>query len=178
MIWKFLKFVLGLFYDKRFLQGRFFERTRGGYLWALRGVLWQRVFGFNRAARFPVSPMNSLVNPAGLVFHPDDLNNFQGVGKYFYSVGATITIGHGTYIANNVGIVTQNHVLDDLDRTTAGEAVTLGERCWIGMNCVIMPGVELGEGTIVGAGSVVTRSFPGGRVVIAGSPAQVVKTLP
>jgi len=50
----------------------------------------------------------------------------------------------------------------------------LGERCWIGMNSIILPGVRLGDGTIVGAGSVVTHSFPGGQVMIAGNPAKII----
>lgn len=37
------------------------------------------------------------------------------------------------------------------------------------MNATILPGVELGDHTVVGAGSVVTRSFPEGYYVIAGT---------
>lgn len=47
MIWKLLNRLLGLFYDRRYLTGRFFERSRGGYVWALRGILWQKILGFN-----------------------------------------------------------------------------------------------------------------------------------
>ncbi|MDT4068951.1 type 8 capsular polysaccharide synthesis protein Cap8J, partial [Staphylococcus aureus] len=58
-----------------------------------------------------------------------------------------------------------------------GEDVKIGNYSWIGMNSVILPGVELGEHTIVGAGSVVTKSFPEGNVVIGGNPAKIIKKI-
>ena len=45
------------------------------------------------------------------------------------------------------------------------------------MNSVILPGVKLGTRTIVAAGSVVTKSFPEGYCVIAGSPAKIIRYL-
>jgi len=45
------------------------------------------------------------------------------------------------------------------------------------MNSVILPGIILGDHTIVGAGSVVTRSFPEGKIVIAGNPARLLKKI-
>jgi acetyltransferase-like isoleucine patch superfamily enzyme len=63
-------------------------------------------------------------------------------------------------------------------RHLPGPPLRLGARCWVGMNSVILPGVELGENTIVGAGAVVTRSFPEGHCVIAGNPARKLRDLP
>ena len=125
---------------------------------------------------WPVSARIHIVKPENITFHPDDLNNFQGFGNYFQAIGPII-IGRGTYIAPNVGIITANHSFRDLDMHTQAEAVTIGEKCWIGMNSVILPGVVLGEGTIVGAGSVVTRSFPEGHCVIGGNPAKTIRIL-
>ena len=45
------------------------------------------------------------------------------------------------------------------------------------MNSVILPGVRLGTRTIVGSGSVVTKSFPEGYCIIAGSPAKIIRHL-
>lgn len=53
----------------------------------------------------------------------------------------------------------------------------IGDKCWIGMNSVILPGVVLGDNTIVGAGSVVTKSFENGHCVVAGNPAKLIKRL-
>lgn len=58
-----------------------------------------------------------------------------------------------------------------------GKDVVIGEKCWIGMNSVILPGINLGGNTIVAAGAVVTKSFPQGNVVLAGVPAKIIKEL-
>jgi acetyltransferase-like isoleucine patch superfamily enzyme len=36
----------------------------------------------------------------------------------------------------------------------ARQPVIIGDRCWIGMRCIILKGVELGEGCVVGAGAI------------------------
>lgn len=98
-------------------------------------------------------------------------------GTYFQAFGK-INIGRGSYITQNVGIITANHNLHDLDSHSQPRDVNIGEKCWIGMNSVVLPGVTLGPHTIVGAGSVVTKSFPKGNCVIAGNPAKIIRHLP
>lgn len=55
-------------------------------------------------------------------------------------------------------------------------AIQIGERCWIGDGAVILAGAHIGDNTVVGANSVVKGVFPA-NVVIAGSPAKVIKSL-
>jgi acetyltransferase-like isoleucine patch superfamily enzyme len=126
---------------------------------------------------FPARLGCTLNNGHRIHFHPDDLNNFQANGTYFQNRDADIHIGRGTYIAPNVGIITANHDLQDLDKHLPGQDVVIGRNCWIGMNAVILPGVVLGDRTIVGAGSVVTRSFAQGNCVLAGNPARLLRNL-
>jgi acetyltransferase-like isoleucine patch superfamily enzyme len=114
---------------------------------------------------------------SNVYFDLDDLNNFQSFGVYFQCIDANIFIGKGTYIAPNVGIITSNHDPLDLGRHLPGEDIVIGEKCWIGMNSVILPGVRLGDRTIVGAGSVVTKSLPEGNCIIAGNPAKVIRKI-
>jgi len=53
-------------------------------------------------------------------------------------------------------------------------AVCIGDRVFIGDNCVIMPGVNIGMGAVVGANSIVTSDVPTNTMVM-GAPARPVK---
>lgn len=174
-------FILGnaigrFYYDKKYLTGKHFE----GHLFGALAIGWEWVFidmlgrKMNREVRWPVSPKISVVGPENIYFHPDDLNNFQGSGNYFQGIG-NIYIGQGTYIAMNVGIITSNHTIGNLDLHDKPESVTIGKKCWIGMNSVILPGVTLGDNTVVGAGAVVSKSYPEGNCIIAGNPAKIIR---
>jgi len=55
--------------------------------------------------------------------------------------------------------------------------VTIDEYAFIGLNCVILPGIKIGKGAIIGAGSVVTRDVPPYMIAV-GSPARIVKKRP
>lgn len=168
-------------YDKQYLKGRWFEgKLNGmfstGWMWVCTDARECRRLKVNQNVPWPVSAQIRVVRPENITFHPDDLNNFQGVGNYFQAIGP-IQIGRGSYIASNVGIITANHNPGDLDGHLPAKAVTIGKACWIGMNSVILPGVTLGDHTIVGAGSVVTKSFPEGYCVVAGNPAKPIRSL-
>ena len=95
----------------------------------------------------------------------------------FSAGGGQISIGKGTYIAQNVGLITENHDISNLDNHLPPKNISIGKNCWIGMNSVLLPGVVLGDKTIVGAGAVVTSSFPEGHVVLGGVPARVIKSI-
>jgi len=49
----------------------------------------------------------------------------------------------------------------------------VGRGAFVGVHCVVLPGVTIGPGAIVGAGSVVTRNVLAGAIV-AGVPAKEV----
>ena len=163
-----------------YLRGRWFERDgrsiTTGWRWVIRASRARKRFGANTDTPWPVSMFSFVTGAANISFHPDDLNDFQNMGCYFQGIGK-ITIGRGTYIAANVGIITANHSFENLDAHDEAKPVFIGERCWIGMNSVILPGVTLGDRTIVGAGSIVTRSFPEGGCVIAGNPAKLIRKI-
>ena len=92
---------------------------------------------------------------------------------FFITIGDDVTIAKGTFL-----LAHDNSVIKcDLDATDYFGRITIGDSCFVGVNSIIMPGVELGDHTIVGAGSVVTKSFPEGNVVIAGNPARAVCTI-
>lgn len=59
-----------------------------------------------------------------------------------------------------------NHALD----------VIIGNHVWIGQQVIILKGAEIGDETIVGTRALVTGKKFSGNVVLAGSPAKVIKT--
>jgi hypothetical protein len=170
------RLILSIFYNPQYLKGKYFDEKLMGWLWAWKGIIF-KLLGFNTKVPWPMTPFSRMHNPKNLIFHPDSINVFQSPGCYFNNHNARIIIGKGVHIAPNVGIITSNHDIYDLDKHVEGKDVKIGDYCWIGMNSVILPGVELGPRTIVGAGAVVTKSFPEGFCIIAGVPARVIKRL-
>jgi acetyltransferase-like isoleucine patch superfamily enzyme len=166
-------------FDNKYLKGRYFTKSKWGYKWLLRSIITQKILGLgNRSCKWPVSPFCTVTFPESIEFDPDDLNIFQTFGSYFMArPNGKIKIGKGTWIAPHVGIITQNHDLQDLSKAAPAKDVTIGANCWIGMNSMVLPGVTLGSHTTVGAGSVVTHSFPDGNQLIAGNPAKVIRKL-
>jgi len=94
------------------------------------------------------------------------------------SASDEITIGNSVMIANGV-YVTDSDWHGMYDRTLRDERVTpvhIGDNVWLGDHCVVLKGVTIGENSVVAANAVVTRDVPS-NVIVAGSPAKVVKQL-
>lgn len=164
-----------LVYPNYIFKSKYFCTVGGiGWKWVTKCFFTQKILGFNRHVPWPCSPHILVAYPENIVFDVDDLNNFMTIGNYYQAIGL-LSIGKGTYIAPNVGIITENHCLSDPEKRAGARSVQIGEKCWIGMNAMLLPGVTLGEHVVVGAGSVVTKSFPEGFCVIAGNPAKVLK---
>ena len=165
-----------LIYNKKYLRGRYFDKNSIGARWIIQCWFWQKLMRYNSDADWPVSHRIQISNAKNIIFDPDDMQIFHTFGSYFQAFNAKIIIGKGTWIAPNVGLITANHDINDLNSHCEGKDIIIGERCWIGMNSVILPGTILGPGTVVGAGSVVTKSFPEGNCVIVGNPAKFIKS--
>ena len=57
-------------------------------------------------------------------------------------------IGDYVRFGPNVGILSVNHDLYERDKAV-GNPIKIGDYCWIGMNALVLAGVELGPSTIV-----------------------------
>ncbi len=134
----------------------------------------QAVLGVHDGVYWPVHP-SSVVNVYQNILIGVHTSPGYSPGCYIQGIGR-VYIGDYTQIAQNVGIISANHDVHDNSTYNAKE-VRIGSYCWIGMNAVILPGVELGDFTVVGAGSVVTKSFPEGYCVIGGNPARIIHRL-
>ena len=168
-----LRFGFGLFFDKKYLRGRWFDDSLAGWLWAAKALVVQKLLGRNRRASWPISAPVIIGSPQRVHFHREDLNNFNGCFVYFQVIDAEIFFGKGVYIAPNVGFITTNHDSSNPKRHMPGQNIEIGDGCWIGMNAVILPGVVLGGGTVVGAGAVVTKDIPEYAIAV-GNPARII----
>lgn len=96
--------------------------------------------------------------------------------------GAEIIIEDYVLIGSGVHIYVTNHRFDNpnlpifFQGHSESKMVILKKGCWLGANCIILPGVVIGENSVIGAGSVITKSIPN-NVVAAGNPAKVIKEL-
>lgn len=169
--------ILSIFFDKKYLRGRHFDIGYAGFLWAFRSIWMKNILRLAPPHSWPTALTCNLSSSVNIFFHPDDLNNFQSPGVYFQNFKGRIYIGHGSYIAPNVGLITANHNLNNLDVHEEGKDIIIGEKCWIGMNAILLPGVVLGPRTMVAAGAVVTKSFLEGDLLIGGVPAKLIKKL-
>ncbi len=87
-----------------------------------------------------------------------------------------IEIGDGVIISGGVQFVTHDGAMITQAERFPGVVnhfgrIKIGDKCFLGLNSIILPGVELGEKCIVAAGSVVMDSFHANSV-IAGNPAR------
>lgn len=88
-----------------------------------------------------------------------------------------LSIGNNVTIAGNVTLLMHDNAVIKVSNgnfTDCVGKVEVGDDCFIGNGCIVLPGVKLARGTIVGAGSVVTKSVGKPFQVIAGNPARVI----
>ena len=88
-----------------------------------------------------------------------------------------VTIEDGASLAGGNYILAHSTPLEYHQRCTESfvAPVVVHRNAWIGVNAILMPGLEVGEGAIVGAGAVVTQNVPP-NTMVAGVPARTIKT--
>jgi len=102
-----------------------------------------------------------------------------------FSVARRVTIGRHVYIAGNVRFMdSPGHPMDAAGRRAhlppSAEQIrpiVVGDDAWIGVDCIVLPGVTIGEGAVIAAGSVVSRDVPP-FTLAGGVPAKPIRELP
>lgn len=119
------------------------------------------------------------------------IGNNVGISGATLYARKEIKIGDNTCIGGNTKILdndfhpidweTRNELLlsergPEGNNLIPAKAISIGNNCFIGCNAIILKGTVLGDGCVVGAGAVVSGQFPP-NCVIAGNPAQIIRTL-
>jgi acetyltransferase-like isoleucine patch superfamily enzyme len=102
-----------------------------------------------------------------------------------FSVARRVTIGRHVFISANVRFMdAPGHPLDAAARRAHLPApadqirpIVVGDDAWIGVDCIVLPGVTIGEGAVIAAGSVVTKDVPP-FTLAGGVPAKPIRELP
>lgn len=94
-----------------------------------------------------------------------------GTEPYLVHIGSDVTIADGVAFVTHDGAVALAR--DELPKLNLFGKITIGNRVFIGIRTIVLPGVTIGDDTIIGAGSVVTKSIPPGSVAV-GSPCRPV----
>jgi acetyltransferase-like isoleucine patch superfamily enzyme len=105
---------------------------------------------------------------------------FSGIGDYAH-IGCSggVTIGQDVIAGPYVTFHSQEHVVDDLDRSirsqgTRESQIIIDDDVWIGARPTFLAGARVAAGSVVAAASVVKGEFPP-NCVIGGVPARVLK---
>ena len=96
-----------------------------------------------------------------------------GSEPFLISIGNNVTITSGVKFLTHDGSTWL--MRDKNGRRFFYAPILIGNNIFIGVNCIIMPGVKIEDQVIIAAGAIVTKSIPKG-VVVAGVPAKIIGT--
>lgn len=140
----------------------------------VRHFVVQKILGVNRGVSWPVH-WTSKVSAAQ---HIKRGSRFPGLSMGCHIDGRNgIEFGNNVWVGPRVSIVSMNHDVNNYAKYLVADPIVIGDNCWLGAGCTILPGVKIGDHVVVAAGAVVTQSFVENNVVLAGVPAKVVKRL-
>lgn len=96
------------------------------------------------------------------------------IGDYVCIGPETVIVMGGNNTHRTDWISCYPHLEHIVDAYEGKGDTILGDGCWLGMRCMILPGVTVGEGAVVAAGAVVVSPVEP-YTVVGGNPAKPVK---
>ena len=104
------------------------------------------------------------------------------MGHIYVNAGAQIRCMEHIKIGNQCQFA-RNSIIMDFDahhiyydngkKNKVTAPICIGDKVWLGVNSMVLKGVNIGEGAIVAAGAVVTKDVPP-HTLVAGCPAKVI----
>jgi acetyltransferase-like isoleucine patch superfamily enzyme len=107
-------------------------------------------------------------------------NNFRITSGSFIVCFKYIVFGNDCRISWDTQIIdTDFHRLYDseLNYLNPDKEIVIGNNCWIGNHCLILKGTHLKDMVVLSSNSMINKDVPECNIVLAGSPAKVVRTL-
>jgi acetyltransferase-like isoleucine patch superfamily enzyme len=93
--------------------------------------------------------------------------------------GKRVIIGNDCMLSSDITMRTgDSHSIINSDekRINHSKDIIIGEHVWIGNKAILLKGTTIGFNSVVGSGAVVTKSFKQNNIIIAGNPANMIKT--
>jgi acetyltransferase-like isoleucine patch superfamily enzyme len=103
-------------------------------------------------------------------------HSWIGPGTILDGAAAALTIGSWCSISAGVHLYTHDTVLWALSGGVAEKRIgpiSIGDRCHVGAQAIVLAGVSIGTMSVVAANSVVNKDVPE-RTIVAGSPARAI----
>jgi acetyltransferase-like isoleucine patch superfamily enzyme len=168
IIKKFEKFMFLFFWVRVF-----YPKSKGiSVLYLLYYFIPQKIFRINGRIPWPVHFTSRV-----LYYKNIQVGNCSapGMSSNCYIQGRNgIIIGNNCRVGPGVGLISANHDLSDYDKWPKAPPICIGNNVWIGMNSVVLPGVQIADNVVIAANSVVTKDIPSNSIA-GGNPCQVIR---
>lgn len=133
----------------------------------------QKIFRRNGPIPWPVHPSTQIVDWKNINVKEGWCAPGLSPNCYIHARNG-ILLGNNVRIGPGVGLISANHDLNNYDKHLTTEPIRIGNNVWIGMNSVVLPGVQIGDNVAIGAGSIVTKDLPPNSIAV-GHPCRVIR---